>query len=253
MATNKAKQKTYNEQLEEEYQQQFGDIPLDYNARLNYMIDKYRVTPKQMDDIIERKRNMMFNMQFYDYFILDLSKPRIKPRPRSRIIHRKNYMDVAAANPMMVHVYTPHARDEINSMHRLIGDELEALHVFIQTPCTIVLNCYEKTPEAFSVADKFLAEQGLIPSISHNDADNFLKLASDRLNTNLWLDDSLVISCTVNKFYSILPREEIFIKYLNVVPTKNQYKAITGRKGFNPEYPIDYLDKFGNVQMGDIL
>ena len=244
-------QKSYNEQLEEEYQAKFGDIPTDYNARLNYMIDKYHVSPKQMDQIIEKKRNMLFNMAFFDYMILDLSLPRIKPRPRTRIIHRKNYMDVAAANPMMVHVYSPHARDEMNSMHRLIGDELEALHLFIQTPCTIVLNCYEKTPEAFTVTDKFLCELGILPSISHNDGDNYLKCASDRLNTNLWLDDSLVISATVNKFYSILPREEIYVKYLNVVPNKNQYKAITGRKDFNPDYPVDYLDKFGNIQIGD--
>ena len=250
MATKSA-QKTYNEQLDEEYQKQFGDIPKDYTARLNYMIEKYHVSPKQMDQIIERKRNMMFNMEFYDYMIIDYSIPRIKPRPRSKLIHRKNYMDVAAANPMMVHVYTPHARDEINSMHRLIGDELEALHMFIQTPCTIVLNCYEKTPEAFSISDKFLAEFGLLPSISHFDADNYLKLASDRLNTNLWLDDSLVISCTVNKLYSILPREEIFIKYLNVAPTRNQYNAIVNRKGFNPEYPINYLDRQGNLQFGE--
>ena len=243
-------QKSYNEQLEEEYQAKFGDIPRDYTERLNYMIDKYKVTPKMMDQIIEKKRNMMFNMQFYDYMILDLSLPRIKPRPRTRIIHRKNYMDVAAANPMMVHVYSPHARDDMNSMHRLIGDELEALHLFIQTPCTIVLNCYEKTPEAFTTMDKFLAEMGVIPSISHYDYDNYLKCASDRLNTNLWLDDSLVISGTVNKFYSILPREEIFIKYLNVVPNKNQYKAVTNRKDFNPDYPVDYLDKMGNIQIG---
>ena len=156
-------QKSYNEQLEEEYQAKFGDIPHDYNERLNYMIDKYHVNPKQMDQIIEKKRNMLFNMTYFDYMIIDYSIPRIKPRPRTRIIHRKNYMDVAAANPMMVHVYSPHARDDMNSMHRLIGEELEALHLFIQTPCTIVLNCYEKTPEAFTVNDKFLAEMELIP------------------------------------------------------------------------------------------
>ena len=244
-------QKSYNEQRLEEYEEKFSDIPRDYNERINYMIDKYHVTPKQMDQIIEKKRNMLFNMTYYDYMIIDLSEPRIKPRPRSRVIHRKNYMDVAAANPTFVHVYSPHARDEINSMHRLIGNELEELHLFIQTPCTVVLNCYEKTPEAFNTTDKFLAEMGLIPSISMKDYDNYLKLASDRLNTTLWLDDSLVISGTVNKLYSILPREEIFIKYLNVVPNKNQYKAVTTRKGFNPDYPVDYLDKFGNIQIGE--
>ena len=242
---------TYNEQRLQDYKEKFGDIPKDYTERLNYMIEKYHVSPKQMDQIIEKKRNMMFNMQFYDYLIVEYDIPRVKPRPRMRIIHKKNYMDVAKLNPSMVHVYSPHAKDDFNSMHRLIENELDELHLFIQTPCSIVMNCYEKTPESFSIADKFLAEQGLIFNISCSDVDNMLKSSSDRLNTNLWLDDNLVISATVNKLYSILPREEIFIKYLNVVPTRNQYKAITNRKGFNPDYPIDYLDKFGNIQIGE--
>lgn len=238
----------YNDQRLADYENKFGDIPKDYNQRISYMIEKYNVTPKQMDQIIEKKRNMMFNMVFYDYVIIEYDIPRVKPRPRMRIINRKNFMDVAKLNPSIVHVYSPHARDDINSMHRLLDDELESLHLFIQTPCTIVMNCYEKTPEAFSVADKFLAEQGLIFNTSVSDVDNMLKSGSDRLNTVLWLDDNLVISATVNKFYSILPREEIFIKYLNVATNKYQYKAIVNRKSYKEDFPIDYLDKHGNIE-----
>jgi Holliday junction resolvase RusA-like endonuclease len=158
-------------------------------------------------------------------------------------------MDAAKINPSMVQVYSPNARDDFNSMHRLIGDELDALHLFIQTPCTIVINAYEKTPTAFSTTDKILAEYGIIPNISHNDYDNMLKSTSDRLNANLWLDDSLVISGTINKLYSILPREEIYIKYLNVAATPYQYHNIINRKTYNTDYPISYLDTSGNMRM----
>lgn len=238
---------SYNDKLEKEYNKKYGDIPRDYNDRINYMIRKYNISPHMMDKIISKKRNMEFNMRFYEYMVIDYSIPRVKHRPRMRIINRKNYMDYAKINPNMVQVYSPHAKDDMLSMKRLIGDELEALHIFIQTPCMLYINAYEKTPETFSIVDKVLAEYGLILNTGSSDYDNILKSTSDRLNTTLWLDDSLVISGTINKWYSILPREEIYIKYLNTTTNKHQYKAITNRKGYNDDYPISYIDSIGNI------
>ena len=65
-------------------------------------------------------------------------------------------------------------------------------------------------------------------------------------NSNIWLDDKLVISGQVNKFYSVLPRVEIDIHYLNIVPTLQDYNLIIRQKEYNEEYPIQYLDKQGN-------
>lgn len=239
--------KSYNQRLLDEYEENFGDIPHDYTERLSYMIDKYKISKSTMDKIIAKKSNMLNNLYFYDYKVIEYACPRVKKRPRMRIC-RNNYMDAAKFNPSMIHVYSPNAQDDFKSMHRLIGDELDKLHIFIQTPCTITINAYEKTPESFSNTDKILAEYGLIFNISHNDYDNLLKSTSDRLNTNLWLDDSFVISGTVNKFYSILPREEIFIKYLNVAQTPVQHKNITNRKSYNDMYPIASLDTNGNYK-----
>jgi Holliday junction resolvase RusA-like endonuclease len=157
-------------------------------------------------------------------------------------------MDFAAKKGGFVHVYSPHAKEYHESMHKLVGEELEQLHVFVQTPCTITINAYEKTPSSFNVTDTFLAEYGLILNTSQNDYDNILKLASDRLNDVAWLDDSLVVSGTINKLYSILPREEIFIRYLNCATCPNQYKKITNRNGYRQEYAIDYLDRLGVIQ-----
>lgn len=230
-----------------EYQEKYADVPRDYQERINWMIDKYNVTPKMMDSIIEKKRHMEYNLQYYDYQVVEYAKIYSKSRPRYRMINRKNFMDAAKVDPSFIQVYSPHAGEDFRSMHRLIGDELEELHLFIQTPCTILINVYEQTPTSFSTTDVFLAEYGLIPSISHNDYDNFLKATSDRLNTNLWLDDSLVVSGTVNKYYSILPRQEIFIRYLNLIPNKPQYNNVSSRKGYKPEYQVGYLDKKGEV------
>ena len=65
------------------------------------------------------------------------------------------------------------------------------------------------------------------------------------LNSNIWLDDALVISGSVNKFYSILPRIEIIINYLNYATSIMQYNSIVNNKHYNEEYPIEYLNKYG--------
>lgn len=232
------------------YDKQFSDIPRDYNERIAWMIDKYHLSVRQMEEIVNKKRAMEQNMFFYDYQIIVYEIPSIKPRPRYRLINRKNFANAAIANPQFIHVYSPHAKEDHERMHRLVKDELEQLNLFIQTPCTITLNAYEKTPNSFNIVDTFLAEYGLILNISHNDYDNILKATSDNLNENVWLDDSLVVSGTINKLYSILPREEIFIKYLNCATSKNQYNKIISRKEYKTEYPIDYLDKKGNMVGG---
>ena len=232
---------------QKEYDIKYADVPRDYNERIHWMIDKYNVSPKMMDNIIEKKRHMEYNLQYYDYQIILYEISHSKSRPRYRLINRKNFASEAKLNPSFIQVYSPHAGEDFRSMHRLIGDELDELHLFIQTPCTIIINVYEQTPSSFSIIDTFLAEYGLIPSISHNDYDNFLKATSDRLNTNLWLDDSLVVSGTVNKYYSILPRQEIFIRYLNLLPNKPQYNAVVGRKVYKEDYPVNYLDKKGEI------
>lgn len=231
-----------------QYEQEYGDIPKDYTERLAWMVDKYKLSSKQMENIIEKKNNMIANTVAYDYKVVLYEIPGVKSRPKYRFVNRKNYMDVAKNASSFIHVYSPHARDYHESMHRLIGEELEQLHIFIQTPCTVVMNCYEQTPKTFNITDTFLAEYGLILNISHNDYDNMMKLQSDRLNATAWLDDSLVVSGTVNKYYSILPRVEILIRYLNCVTSMYQYKRVTSRNDYNKDYPIQYLDAKGELK-----
>ena len=64
------------------------------------------------------------------------------------------------------------------------------------------------------------------------DWDNIAKKYSDMTNHNIWLDDSFVIEGTVKRFYSVLPRIEIHIRYLNMLYNKKQYDYISNRKDF---------------------
>ena len=46
---------------------------------------------------------------------------------------------------------------------------------------------------------------------------------------------------TVKKYYSILPRIEININFLNMVYNKYQYNAIVKRKDYDESYALKYF------------
>lgn len=148
-----------------------------------------------------------------------------------------------------VHVYTPNAQDDFNYMRKITEDqELISIDGLVNTPCIIKYDAYYKTPSYFNTTDIFLAEIGLFrPSISKPDWDNLGKKYCDMYNHNVWLDDALVMSGTVNKYYSIKPRIEITLWYMNCVYNKNQYNAIINRKDYDGGQ-LYYLDKNGGLQ-----
>ena len=50
-----AKQKSRKEKLEE-YELKYANIPRDYDSRLAWLIDQFKLTPNRMDEIIEKKK-----------------------------------------------------------------------------------------------------------------------------------------------------------------------------------------------------
>ena len=233
-------------QKQEEYEIKYSHIPRDYYERISYLIDKYKLSPNKMDDIIDKKRNMETNLQYYDFKIVLYEDPEGAKRPRFRIINRKNYVSAAMSANQFIHVYSPNAAEDHIFMHRLMGHELEQLQMFIQTPCQVCINVFFKTPSYFNISDTILSEIGLHRHIQKPDWDNIGKKYTDMFNANLWLDDNLVIDGEVHKYYSILPRVEIYIRYLNYITNIQQYNQIINRREYNIDYPINYLDNDGN-------
>lgn len=220
-------------QKQVKYNENYGHIPIDYNDRLSWMFDEYKLSVAKCNEILEKRDQMMQNLFFTDLNINLFEEPEGSKRSRFRIINRTNFASAAISNPSFVHVYTPDASSDNAHMKRLTEDGLVELEQMICTPCMVHYKTYIKTPSSFSVTDKFLAEIGLSRPIVKPDWDNMGKKYSDMSNANIWLDDSFVISGTVDKFYSILPRIEINIKYLNMVYNKYQYNSVSNRKDFN--------------------
>lgn len=198
-----------------------------------------------MDDIIAKKYSIENNLCYYDFRIILYEDPEGSKRPRFRLINRSNYMNLAIAASNFVHVYSPNAADDHRFMHRLVENELIGLNTFIQTPCQICINTFHRIPSVFNITDTILAEMGYHRPISKPDWDNIGKKYPDMFNANIWLDDVLVQDGEVHKYYSILPRVEIYIRYLNYITNIHQYNQIINRKDYNTDYPINYLNALG--------
>lgn len=231
----------------QEYREHYGNIPLNFEDRISYMIDEYNLSEKKMDEILLKRKNMLDNICFYDFKVVELyEEPEGAERPRFRLT-KSNFADAAINCSSFVHIYSPNAKDDSNFMRKLTTQEIIPIKGLINTPCDIIYNCYLKTPNYFSVTDKFLSEIGLIrPDIKKPDWDNLGKKYSDMYNYNIWLDDAQVIDGAVHKYFSILPRVEIYLRYMNVVYTKKQYQTIIKRKDYD-QTPIQYLNNKGEI------
>ncbi len=242
--------KKNRKQKSKEYEQKYGHIPVEYNERLSWMVDYYKLSPSKMQEILIKRQTMLENLFYYDYNVIELlEEPEGASRPKVRIL-KSNYNKLAKSDPTMVHIYVPGAGDDRNYMQRLInGNMIDMLDNLIYTPCQIEYNMYIKTPSYFNATDTFLAEIGLIRAPKKPDWDNAGKKYCDMFNYNIWTDDALVIDASVHKYYSILPRVEIKLRYLNALYNKNMYNSIIKSKEYEKiNCPLIYLDSKGELK-----
>lgn len=222
------KRKT-RKQKEEIYREKYGDIPIDYEERLAWMYDTFHITENKANQILDA-RNQMFYFMYYRLFrIILFEEPEGTPRPRFRLINRQNFANTAINNGSFVHVYSINAHEDNVFMKRLMNEEIYELQDLIYQPCDVQYNVFFKTPSYYNTEQKILAEIGLDRPINKPDWDNIGKKYSDMYNGNVWVDDSCVVSGTVNKFYSILPRIEINLNFLNCLYNKHQAKSMQKR------------------------
>lgn len=218
-------------QKEEIYAKKYSEIPRDYQQRLDWMYDHLHLTPAKADMIFKTRNEMMGALQFSKELRLILyEEPEGAPRPRARYIKRSNAVAAAKANPGFIQIYSITGNADRTFMKRLLTDqELLEADYLINTPCIVHYEAYIHTPSQFNAIDTYLAELGVIRPITKPDFDNLEKKYSDMYNGNVWLDDALVIESSMAKYYSILPRVEISLRYLNMLYNKVQYESIIKR------------------------
>ena len=215
---------------ETEYHSRYDDIPKDFIQRLNYICDLYHIDrDSKYDDILAKRDLMLANMYFYRTKIILYEEPEGSPRPRFKLVNRENIRDYAKYPGSFVHVYSITGQADKIFLRRLIHDQelLELQHHLLYTPCDVEYSTFSKTPSVFNGRDVILCEIGLIRPQAKPDWDNIGKKYSDMYSGNVWVDDIQVIRGTVSKFYSILPRVEIDVSFLNAMYCPYQYKQMS--------------------------
>ena len=121
-------------------------------------------------------------------------------------------------------VYVPGAYKNTAFFHKNVFPELK--DVWINKPCKTRIDIYVRTPASFSKAQKLLAEMKILrPWVRAGDIDNFEKSCLDAMVGNkkrghkgIMSDDCIVIDMESHKYYSMSPRYEIEITYMNDIP-----------------------------------
>lgn len=198
--------------VQKEYQEKYGDIPLDFDQRLYVLIRKLRKTrrKKKIDIFDEIKRIKDIKWKEYKFTIYLL--PKATPRPR--INRFKGLFYVSGS--------------DINK--KLFKKFLEKHpHEMIYTPMYFYTNIYLPTPSNMKPEEAILAEYGYIRPVSKPDFDNVAKTYADMITGSLIYDDSLIIEGTSKKFYSIKPRIEIIIRYMEEFDSLFNQKKIESK------------------------
>ena len=121
-------------------------------------------------------------------------------------------------------VYVPGAAKNQSYFDKHVRPRLNGL--FIDTPCKIDVDIYCKTPSSFTKAQTILAEMGVLrPWVNTGDVDNFDKAVYDMLQPNekrghvgIMENDCLIIESHSNKYYSLNPRYEVTITFMEEMP-----------------------------------
>ena len=203
------------------YHEKYQHIPKDYLERLAYL---YRIKPytKEHLNSLLQKIDALKNVEWDSVTYIFYMEPRSAPRPK-----------------LNTRTFTFYVKDAKN--FKQVFDDFKEQHsdleCVISTPCEIITKAYIETPKSMSLEEMMAAELELIHHVNSPDYDNIAKRYTDMVQETLISNDSIIFRGVVEKFYSILPRVEITVKFMKSYDCKYNKRTIEKRKSFT-ENPL---------------
>lgn len=224
-----------------EYYDKYNHIPKGYIERLEWLYETLNIDDKKSDEILRARENFINTTYYKTLNLVFYEIPEYTPRPRARIINKAGVINAATGNNSFIQVYSITGRQNREYMEMYTKQNLSELEQLLCTPCDIEYNTYFPTPSYYNKIQIFLAEIGLDRPIIKPDFDNIEKSYADAFTGNIWIDDIVVVDASFHKYYSVLPRVEIILKYSNQLCNNHQYKSMINRKDFTDEMNVDYF------------
>lgn len=196
---------------EKSYDKKYGMVSEAEEDRIIDLLSSKIKSQKQLSKLLDRMREIQ-NIQWNKISFCIYADPKATPRPRENRFTHTFYVKGAANNKKQFKKWM----DEID-------------HPFIRTPFKFQCDIYTKTPSSMNNVETILAEFGLVRPTSRPDWDNYGKTYSDMIHDSLILDDSLIIDGRVRKFYSMKPRVEVFIEFMDAYDSVYNANKMKGR------------------------
>lgn len=210
-----------------EYQEKYKDIPSEFEAQVEYVMDSVKIKDKEIPKIREAIHKLKA-AKWQTFEIVVNLEPRATPRPRTG--KWGNFYVSNAAN------YNTLFKKFVTNLPENIYPGI------ISTPCTMQIRTYHPVPSNMTRIEKVLAELRLIYPISKPDFDNLAKTYADMVQKYLLLDDSLVIQAEQKKRYSCKPRIEIKFKFMTQYDCKYNKRKIESWTSYQSS-PIPIKEK----------
>lgn len=186
-----------------QYEAEFGAIPNTQLERIKYILGKKFDNVKYNEAINKEARKIKKIKKKTVQFTM---WKRVFPSRRPRANTRSGY----------VRMYVPGAAEAGRWFEEFLKENNLP---YINTPCSLDMDIYEKTPSSFSISKKVLAELGVIrPWKRTGDFDNYAKGIADSIQHGMLEDDCLVIDSSQHLYYSIKPHADITITYWESFP-----------------------------------
>ena len=213
------KNKSYKRQIEE-YNEKYGDIPINEDEILKYLENKLKLKEKDFK-AIEEQNKYVESIPWETLKIVLPIVPNPSPRPRYSGSNGCFYVTGAAENKKLLKYY------------------LEKKYGIIYTQTYFDLTTYLPTPvSSMNRLEVYRAEQKMIAPMPNPDWDNLGKTYSDMIQKILILNDNIITKGLVEKYYSVKPRVEISIKYQLGFDSKFNKKRIIRSKSFKEAIEI---------------
>ena len=194
--------------LIKEYNEKYSNLPDVKETLIQYIKDNYKINWNNYNQHKEEISKLYQN----EINLALMLEPHPSPRPRSTSSGR---------------FYVKGA-----GLHKAAMKELVKDCKIICTATEIDIKTYHRPPESIPNDILLLAEEGLIRPLSNGDWDNLAKTYCDMIQGVLIMNDNIITTGSLSKYYSIKPRIEITLRYQNWFDCKYNMRKILKSKIF---------------------